>query len=378
VGPVVSGGRPGRTHHEATAHLIPRSPLSIPGRTPYSFSRPFLIRDYPTNASRRLSQQEITQLVRTLTTRDIAILIGLSNDRYLDRDQVEQLFFPSRRVSQRRIKWLRDHGLIYRWPMIEPPGWTRLHSLLLLSPRGARVLAACLGQEPRRLVRLSQDCRDHCFNVGHDLGANAFFVALAVASRPLGHEGLYHWVGEERCRRLLREDAGPRYAPAPDGWGRYLLGDREITFFLEWDRGTESVDRLHRKSANYMRYFVRRHGANYAHVLFVFPSSAKELAYHRSIAEDLPRDEVCCVFWTTTLEHLELASPRGPIWWKVEPRPPRDEATRIRSRQSAAWLAAGSRVSLDGLASQPGHGSSVANCIGKSGWWEQRLAGGQV
>jgi hypothetical protein len=269
--------------------------------------------------------------------------------------------------------------LIYRWPMIEPPGWTRLHSLLLLSTRGARVLAACLGREPRPLVRLSQDSRNHCFNVGHDLGANAFFVALTVASRPLDNEGLYHWVGEERCRRLLREDAGPRHAPAPDGWGRYLLGDREITFFLEWDRGTESVDRLHGKSANYIRYFARRRGANYAHVLFVFPSSAKELAYHQSIAEDLPRDEVCCVFWTTTLKHLELAGPRGPIWWKVKRRrPSEDDARGMRSRRSEAWRAAASRVSLDGLASQPGHGSSVANCIGKPGWWDRRLAGGQV
>ncbi len=223
-------------------------------------------------------------------------------------------------------------------------------------------------------MRLSQDCRDHCFNIGHDLGANAFFVALAVASRPLGHEGLYHWVGEERCRRLLREDAGPRHAPAPDGWGRYLLvGDREITFFLEWDRGTESVDRLHRKSANYIRYFARRRGANYAHVLFVFPSSAKEIAYHESIAEDLPRDELCCVFWTTTLKHLELASPRGPIWWKVERRPPsEDDARGMRSRRSGAWLAAASRVSLDGLASQPGYG-----LVGAETFWRAGLTRGE-
>ena len=252
----------------------------------------------------RLTRQDTTELVRALTTRDIAILMALSHYRYLDRDQVEQLFFPSRRVSQRRIKWLRDHGLVYRWPMIEPPGWTRLHSLLLLSPRGARVLAACLGQDPRPLVRLSQDCRDHCFNVGHDLGANAFFVALAVESRSLADEGLYHWVGEDRCRRLLREDAGPRHAPAPDGWGRYLISGREITFFLEWDRGTESVERLRRKSGNYIRFYANRRQANSVHVLFVFPSAGKEAAYHKSLADELPGDKLCCVFWTTTVEML--------------------------------------------------------------------------
>jgi hypothetical protein len=304
--------------------------------------------------------------------------MALSNYRYLDRDQVEQLFFPSRRVSQRRIKWLKDHGLIYRWPMIEPPGWTRLHSLLLLSPRGARVLAACLDREPRPLVRLAQDCRDHCFNVGHDLGANAFFVALAVTSGSLPNEGLYHWVGEERCRRLLREDAGPKNAPAPDGWGRYLVAGREVTFFLEWDRGTESIDRLLRKSANYVRYFVKRVAADYSHILFVFPSVTKELAYHKGLAKQLPADERCCVFWTTTVNRLEVFSPRGPIWWKVSRRPPRhDNSGGLPSpTDEVHWTA--DRVPLYGLAGQPASGYSVSSCIGKPGWWERRLSGGQA
>lgn len=106
---VASASRFSRTHQEATAQLISSSPLSTPGRTPYKFNRPFLIRELPTNASQRFTQQVISELVRTLTTRDIAILTALSNYRYLNRDQVEQLFFPSRRVSQRRIKWALCH-----------------------------------------------------------------------------------------------------------------------------------------------------------------------------------------------------------------------------------------------------------------------------
>ncbi len=366
-----------RPYQGATPSLISKMPLSTPGRTPYLLSRPFLIRDQPNNASRRLTQQDTTELVRALTTRDIGILIALSDYRYLDRDQVQQLFFPSRRVSQRRIKWLKDHGLLYRWPMIEPPGWTRLHSLLLLSPRGARVLAACLGQDPRPLVRLSQDARDHCFNVGHDLGANAFFVALAVGSRRVPAEGLYHWVGEDRCRRLLRDDAGRRVAPAPDGWGRYLIPGREISFFLEWDRGTESVERLRRKSGNYIRYFKNRREANYAHILFVFPSSSKEAAFHKRLADELLRDELCCVFWTTTVEYLGESNSRGPIWWKVGRRAPSD-GVRSSARTPEPWPKATGRVPLGSLAGRPGHRYLAANCIGKPDWWDRRLAGGQV
>jgi hypothetical protein len=373
---VASAGRFSRTHQEATTRLISEMAVSTPRRTPYLFSRPFLIREHPSNASQRLTQAELNQLARTLTTRDIVILLALANYRYLDRDQVEQLFFPSRRVSQRRIKWLKDHGLIYRWLMIEPPGWTRLHSLLLLSPRGARVLANCLDMNPRTLVRLSEDARDHCFNIGHDLGANAFFVGLAVASRAVPNEGLYHWVGESRCRLISRAEMGPKHALAPDGWGRYLISGREIIFFLEWDRGTESIGRLQRKSANYSRYFVRRMHASTTHIFFVLPSWSKELAFHKGVAQQLPRDERCCVFWTTTVSYLEALGPRGSVWWRMARRLPRGGAEG--SPYGDTWRMPSNRVSLEGLATQQGEGLSVGDCIGKPSWWVRRLAGGQV
>jgi hypothetical protein len=55
----------------------------------------------------------------------------------------------------------------------------------------------------------------------HDLEANGFFVDLAAACVPLREAGLYHWVGEEDCRRRYRAEL------APDGWGRLLtpVGD---------------------------------------------------------------------------------------------------------------------------------------------------------
>jgi hypothetical protein len=81
--------------------------------------------------------------------------------------------------------------------------------------------------------------------------------------------------------------------------------------YLEWDRGTESVDRLLRKSANYIHYFVRRVAADYSHILFVFPSVTTELAYHKGLTKQLPADERCCVFWTTTVNRLEVLSPTG-------------------------------------------------------------------
>jgi hypothetical protein len=167
-------------------------------------------------------------------------------------------------------------------------------------------------------------------------------------------------------------------APAPDGWGRYLVAGREVTFFLEWDRGTESVDRLLRKSANYIRYFVKRVAADYSHILFVFPSVTKELAYHKGLAKQLPADERCCVFWTTTVNRLEVFSPREPIWWKVSRRRTRHDTAGALPSPTDEVHSAADRVPLYGLASQPASDHSVSSCIGKPGWWERRLSGGQA
>jgi hypothetical protein len=66
----------------------------------------------------------------------------------------------------------------------------------------------------------------HCLNVPHDVEANGFFVDLALASRDLFDQGLYHLIGEAAMRIAFRN--GTRRsrlgegAPASDGWGRFL------------------------------------------------------------------------------------------------------------------------------------------------------------
>ena len=146
-----------------------------------------------------------------------------------------------------------------------------------------------------------------------------------------------------------------------------MIAGREVIFFLEWDRGTESQDRLLGKVANYVRYFVRRRGASTNHILFVFPAPGKELSFHRYAARKLPADERCCAFWTTTVGRLEALSPRGPIFRKLTRRP------------SCNKLEDGAdRLAVPQLTSQPPSGCSVNNCIGKPGWWERRANGGQV
>jgi len=82
--------------------------------------------------------------------------------------------------------------------------------------------------------------------LAHRLGVNAFFCALAEASR--AHDGhcLSTWQPEHWVRRRAAE-------VKPDGFGRYLHPGGACEFYLEYDRGTEAFGALSRKLEGYLR-----------------------------------------------------------------------------------------------------------------------------
>src|SRR5258708_30122883 len=51
-----------------------------------------------------------------LTSRDLAILRALDSYRYLDRHQIQGLFFDAPRSCQYRLKWLVDPALVHACP----------------------------------------------------------------------------------------------------------------------------------------------------------------------------------------------------------------------------------------------------------------------
>ena len=82
--------------------------------------------------------------------------------------------------------------------------------------------------------------------LAHRLGVNAFFCALAEASR--AHEG--HCLHTWRPEHWVRTRAGD---VKPDGFGRYLHPGGACEFYVEYDRGTEAFGALSRKLEGYLR-----------------------------------------------------------------------------------------------------------------------------
>jgi hypothetical protein len=256
-----------------------------------------------------------------------------------------------------RLRWLTEaRRLLVRWRQLEPRnrGWRRLHSLFLLSERGAVVLARVIKADVRPVVKRSWYAAEYGLHLEHDLDVNAFFVGLAAGSRALADQGLYHWVGQDSLRREYQEEGVDL---APDGWGRYLTPRGEVLFSVEWDLGTESFRRLVAKVGAYVNHALADPGADLNHVLFVGTGPVRERTIRAAIAQAAPAGRSPIPFATT---HLALLQERG--------------------RLGAVWLGRDDtrpRLSLPMLPVVPSTGRPVGDCIGKPGWWDCRPGAGE-
>ncbi len=337
-------------------------------------THPIILRDVARRPDTPPTQAQLNHLHRALTQRDLVILQTLHDYRYLDTLQVKELFFPSLRACQMRLQSLTALGVIHRWKVIETPGVRRRHSLLLVSTLGARVLADHHGELPRSYLERARNARDHCWHALHDLESNQFFISLATDSRELPDQGLLIWHGEDHTRidyrRLAREYRWP--APAPDGGGVYLTPTGEVRFNLEWDRATESIDRLRQKIASYVGFWLHFPAPETNHVLVVVPGDEREDRVRRAIWRERPRfyRNSCCTFWTTTSHRLRRWGPAGGIWLRVDLRAEKAPGRETREPRL--------RTPLSRLEPIQRSAGPVEDCIGKPFWWLRRPGGGQV
>ena len=72
-----------------------------------------------------------------LTSRDIQVVLAVYEYRVLRRDQVQQLFFPSKNTANERLKRLYQHGFLERrWLPVEY-GHGTSQPIYLVAERGA-------------------------------------------------------------------------------------------------------------------------------------------------------------------------------------------------------------------------------------------------
>src|SRR2546427_6080033 len=134
-------GGPSRitSRHGANGHRSSKLAISSPGLS--------------STLELQLADQPHASRTQSLTPRDVAILMALDSYRYLDRNQIQTLFFTGPRSCQYRLRWLVHHGLVHTWRVVMRPGRLCRASIFLLSRRGGAAAGGRVRAAPPPLAR---------------------------------------------------------------------------------------------------------------------------------------------------------------------------------------------------------------------------------
>ena len=236
-------------------------------------------RSGPSDTSRRgwrdLDARLLPVLGR-LTERDRRLCRLLDDHRVLTSSQVTDVCFTGERRARMRLAELYALDVLDRFRPRRGGSPVPFH--WVLGPLGAAVVTAETGTDPA----------DHTWRRGlaHDLaasqrlahlvGTNGFFCGLLRSARTRPGCYLDEWWSERRCAREWGE------VVRPDGYGVWSEADTALPFLLEYDNGTERLERLGAKLPGYARLAAAAGHPNW--VLFSFPSPRRERDARRVLA----------------------------------------------------------------------------------------------
>jgi hypothetical protein len=267
-----------------------------------------------------------------LTPRDVEIIRTVCQHGALKREQLRRLFFrqgeglASVQAVCRRLKILTERGYLDR---LRIP--TAMGSGPYVYLPGARS-EVVLESEELALARVSKRERLRSVaTIAHRLEVADFYVGLREAFAARDGRILV-WLSERQAYYAL-PGTGRTLPFTPDAYCLWTLDSEEGAFFLEWDRGTESMTRLAEKLARYETYYGLRAYRDHLgedelrpRVLFVVPDERRRRKLSSWLGRRLIKRE-----WPslpTVLAAIQAdaeATPLGAIWY----RPGDDEPLRL-------------------------------------------------
>jgi hypothetical protein len=273
----------------------------------------------------RVSAERVFELARHLTDRDREIVWMLFEQQVLTTDQLTLLFFSSTRRAQDRLLFLYRHRVLDRFYPPGPFGSGKAQAHWLLDEAGAILVAAQLGVERKKLGWQRRDDWGSHPQLAHRLETNSFvtdLIAGTLADRSLG---VTFWAGpREATRRLAVDEHLP--SPRPDGAFELVCSAGSVECYLEWDRGTETRQRLHDKLLAYLQVHELWDYKEWAplNLLFVVPGAGRLATLEGAVA-DLRENGKWkgYPFFTAwgvlavTAEDLARQGPLAPVWFPL-------------------------------------------------------------
>ncbi len=208
-----------------------------------------------------------------LTERDVDILEAVHQYRVLRQDQIQTLFFGTKAAAQRVLVRLYDHGFLER--KFLPVLYGRSPTLYVLDKRGADVLRSERGYEDLIWYSSNKDLKTDF--IEHTTAINDFRLSVVVSARKQGLE-LITWASESQLKSdydRVRIGNGKRpVSLIPDSYFAVSTPAGKAHFFVEIDRGTETLDRFRQKVRAYVAYYEsggyeKRYGTRSIRILTV-------------------------------------------------------------------------------------------------------------
>ncbi|HEY3238012.1 MAG TPA: replication-relaxation family protein, partial [Acidimicrobiia bacterium] len=257
------------------------------------------------------------QLAARLTSRDRWLAHMLHEHAVLTTHQVTRLAWPSTRAANLRLHQLYQWRVVDRFQPFLNLGTAPMHYVLDIA--GGTALAHEHGLTVADLPYRHDHAiaHAHSLRLAHTIGVNDVLTTLIAAARQPGVPSrLTVWWSETRCARhygdLVRPDAYARWQERATS-GRAV----EVEWFLEYDLGTETLDRLAGKLGGYQR-LADSTGIT-TPVLIWLPSNAREATARRALAAavaglDRPR---LVPIATTSADHPAGTDPAGARWLPI-------------------------------------------------------------
>ncbi|GAB3832766.1 replication-relaxation family protein [Dactylosporangium cerinum] len=269
---------------------------------PGDISRPGVMRSRPSPHPQPLGWASLRALARRLEPRDYTIAHLLDEHRTLTTDQITAALFTATRTCRNRLDVLRRLGFIAWFIPIRRRRRPATHWIpALLS---ARYTALAGGRRPptARAVRELQDRMVVSPLVHHTVGANGVFIGLLAQARTRPDARLARWWSGP----TMSATVGNRIQP--DGHGVWREDGHTVSFYLEYDTGTETLSTVAGKLRAYRT--LQDLGGPYWPVLFVLPSRLRE----HNLRQRFTATGTSGVIVATTSQDRVDVDPAGPIW----------------------------------------------------------------
>lgn len=196
-----------------------------------------------------MSAERLFGLARHLTERDREVALYLYRHRVLTTDQLQLLFFSSRRRAQDRLLFLYRNRVLDRFYPPRPFGSGKPEAHWLLDEAGAILVAAMHDLERKQLGwQRRHDWGSHP-QLAHQLEMNRFVTDLIAATLADPSLGVSEWWPPAEAADHLNQRRKGRVLP--DAGFHLETPAGPIECYLEWDRATETQQRLAEKLLAY-------------------------------------------------------------------------------------------------------------------------------